>query len=270
MLGEVLTEYDFSHHVASDIAVDQLFLDPTKCKTPDNLDKIATWTEDNLMKLNEAKSEYQIFTRARQSFSSRFSINNEVISRKYSANILGVWLQQDGGWTKNTAEICKRAYAKLSMLTKLKYAGAKTEDLIQIYKVFIRSTAEYACVVFNSNLSSKNSNAIEKIQSTCLKVIYPGLTYPEALAKSGLETMAQRRNKRCLSFSIKATKHPQMKDLFPLNDQTTHNVRKHEKFKVNHAYNNFYRNSAIPYCQRLLNQHSLTLGGEEERRRATG
>ena len=153
MLGEVLTEYDFSHHVASDIAVDQLFLDPTKCKTPDNLDKIATWTEDNLMKLNEAKSEYQIFTRARQSFSSRFSINNEVISRKYSANILGVWLQQDGGWTKNTAEICKRAYAKLSMLTKLKYAGVKQKDLVQIYCLFLRSRAEYCSVASHDSLT---------------------------------------------------------------------------------------------------------------------
>ena len=269
MLGDVLTEYDCTQHVPSDVGVDQLFLDPQQCRTPENLATIATWTKENLMQLNEAKSEYQIFTRSHQSFATRFSINNKVIERKQTAKVLGVWLQSDGSWTRNTSEICKRAYAKIGMLTKLKYAGTKSGDLIQIYKLFVRSTAEYACVAFHSNLGSKNSAAIEKIQSTSLRVIFPSLTYKEAMAKAGLETMAERRHKRCLDFSLKAIKHPQMKSIFPINQHNLHNIRNHEKFKVNHAYNNFYRDSAVPFCQRLLNQHfsSLEGGGQERRRR---
>ena len=150
------------------------------------------------------------------------------------------------------------------MLTKLKYAGTKTEDLVQIYKLFIRSSCEYSSVVFHGSLGRKNTEAIEKIQSTSLRVIYPNLSYSEALVASGLETMAQRRENRCLKFSIKASKHPQQKSLFPLNPNSKHNVRHHEKYKVNHAFNEFYRNSAVPYCQRLLNRHE----SEEERRRS--
>ena len=273
MLGDILTEYDVWQHVPSDVGVDQKFIDLSKCKTPDNLDFIAKWTDENLMKLNEAKSEYQIFTRARQDFAARFSINNKTVDRKFSAKVLGVWLQPDGGWTRNTAEICKKAYSKLGMLTKLKYAGTKTGDLFEIYKLFIRSSAEYSSVAFHSNLGAKNTAVIEKIQSTSLKVIFPNLSYTEALAKSGLETMASRRESRCLKFSIKTAKHPKMKSMFPVNQNNIHNVRKHEKFQVNHANNEFYRNSALPYCQRLLNHHYRALeegGGREVERRTQG
>ena len=255
MLGDILAEYDFKQHVPSDVGVDQLYLDPKKCKTPEYLNGIASWTKENLMKLNEAKSEYQVFTRARKGFATRFAINDKTIDRKYCTKVLGVWVQPDGGWTKNTTEICKRAFSKLSMLTKLKYAGTKQEDLLQIYKLFIMSTAEYSSVAFHSNLGKKNTAAIEKIQSTSLKIIFPSLSYSQALAKSGLETLAKRRQTRCLNFSLKTAKHPQQKRLFPLNQENTHNIRKPEKYQVNHAHNEFYRNSAVPYCQRLLNQY---------------
>ena len=266
MLGDILTEYSSKDHVPSDIGVDQLFLDPSKCKTPKYLDSIANWTTENLMQLNEAKSEYQIFTRTRQEFATRISINNKTIDRKYSAKVLGVWLQPDGGWTKNTSEICKRAFSKLSMLTKLKYAGTKTQDLLQIYKLFIRSTAEYSSVVFHSNLGAKNTAALEKIQSTSLRVIYPNMSYSQALARSGLETLAQRRERRCLSFSLKAAKHPIQNRLFPQNITNNYNVRNHEKYQVNHAFNEFYRNSAVPFCQRLLNKHCRDQEDKKRRR----
>ena len=41
-------------------------------------------------------------------------------------------------------------------------------------------------------------------------------------------------------------------------------VRSCEKFKVNFAHTNTYRDSTIPYCQRLLNR--LDEKKEEERR----
>ena len=54
--------------------------------------------------------------------------------------------------------------------------------------------------------------------------------------------------------------------MFPLNQSTNHimQVRSCEKFKVNFAHTNTYRDSTIPYCQRLLNR--LDEKKEEERR----
>ena len=153
------------------IGIGQKFLDPTRCKMQENLNTIATWTDENLMQLNEDKSNYIIFTKARQDFASRFTLNNKVLERKKATKLVGVWLEEKGGWARNTAEICKNAYAKLSMLTKLKYAGVSTKDLLETYILFIRSRTEYVSVAFHSSLTKKQEKAIERIQSTCLKVI---------------------------------------------------------------------------------------------------
>ena len=65
----------------------------------------------------------------------------------------------------------------MRMLTKLKYVGTKTKDLIEIYSMFIRSTAEYCSTVFHSNLTERLSNKIESIQKTSLKIILGQITY---------------------------------------------------------------------------------------------
>ena len=63
MLANALMEYNFLEHVASDIGVDQLYLPTQGLQTQINLDKIAMWTDNNLMKLKDSKSNYIIFTR---------------------------------------------------------------------------------------------------------------------------------------------------------------------------------------------------------------
>ena len=42
--------------------------------------------------------------------------------------------------------------------------------------------------------------------------------------------------------------------MFPLNIQGPLNLRNTEKYVVNFARTENYRNSAVPYCQRLLNE----------------
>ena len=144
------------------------------------------------------------------------------------------------------------------MITKLKYAGVPTEDLLNIYILFIRSVAEYCAVVFHASLTLEETQKIERIQKTCLKVILGDMyvSYTAALEMCGLQTLAERRKKRCLDFALKCSKHPKMKKLFPLNhEKSSHYLRLKERYKVNFASTGSYKNSAVPYCQRLLNQY---------------
>ena len=204
----------------------------------------------------------------KQEFAARFFANGKLLERKYVSKVLGVWLQEDGEWAKNTSELCKRSYAKMKMLTKLKYAGVSRNDLLDLYKLFIRGSAEYCSVAWHSGLTQAQSKAIEKIQSTALKIILNRdyISYEDALLKTGLTTLYQRQQERCLSFSLKCLNHPQNKRLFPRNVENNNFVRDHEEFKVNHAYNNFYKNSAIPFNQRLLNKHAKESRQEKRRR----
>ena len=66
---------------------------------------------------------------------------------------MGVWLTKDLSFEKNTRKICIKAYKRMSLLTKLKYVGVKTEDLINVYILFIRSITEYCSVLFHTSLT---------------------------------------------------------------------------------------------------------------------
>ena len=146
--------------------------------------------------------------------------------------VLGIWLQQDLGWEKNTKEICKKAYARVSVLSKLKYAGISTEDLITVYILFIRSLTEYCSVVFHSALTLKQSDKIESIQVTSLKVILDVnyVSYSAALEMCALERLSDRRARRQLVFAKRCLDNKFTSGLFPENEQG-----RREKFKVNFA-----------------------------------
>ena len=94
------------------------------------------------MKLNEAKSKFMIFTRTKEDFTTRLSINDVNLDRVSVSQLLGVWISEDLSWAKNCQQICRKAFSRLSMITKLKYVGLGQDDLIHIYILFIRSVTE--------------------------------------------------------------------------------------------------------------------------------
>ena len=218
--------YNFKEHVASDIAVDQVFLNPSNLKTQKTLNNLQNWTSSNLMRLNEKKTNYILFNRIRTPFTTRLTVNDHWLERKQYMKLLGIWLQEDGGWDKNTKELCKKAYMRLSMLTKLRYAGVSTEDLVTIYKTYIRSCLEYNAVSFHSSLTSQQAAMLERCQSVCLKVILQEnyVSYEAALEMVGLENLAERRLKRCIDFSKKCLQHPIHKRMFPPNPNLNNSI----------------------------------------------
>jgi hypothetical protein len=264
-LTDVLIQYNFTEHVASDIGINQRFLPPSITQTQTYNEGIALWTHQNLAKLNSAKSSYMVHTRMKEDFATRFTLDNSHIGRKDTIKVLGVWLGVDPScWDKNTKEIVKRCYASMSLLTKLKYAGLSRKKLINIYCLFIRSSAEYCSVVWHENLTVAQSNAIERIQVVALKIITGKdcprkedghCDYEALLGLCQLTSLSDRRNDRMLSFGKKCIKHPTLNRIFPLNTEDINNVRNHDVFQVNHARTSAYQNSAIPAIQRRLNQH---------------
>ena len=262
-LAGLLSSYNFRSHEASDIGVDQLYLPASNFQTQTHLDAIAEWTANNLMKINEAKSNYMVFSRTKTNFVTRLNVNGTKLDQVSSVKLLGVWITEDMSWGKNTREICRKAYSRISMLTKLKYVGACTEDLIDIYALFIRSCAEYCSVAFHSSLTQDHIRDIERIQKTSLKIILAEkyVDYSSALEMCNLKPLFERREKKCLDFALRCVKHPKNSRIFPLNPNLTnksHGVRSRELFKVNFSRTENYKNSAIPYCQRLLNQNFET------------
>ena len=118
------------------------------------------------MKLNEAKCSYMVFTRTKTEFATRLTINNSHMEKVSVQKLLGVWISEDLSWSRNCKEICKKAYSRLSMITKLKYAGVSLEDLLDIYVLFIRSITEYCAVAFHSSLTIEQNDKLEQIKTS--------------------------------------------------------------------------------------------------------
>ena len=260
MLSGVLRDYDYWSHVPSDIGIEQKYLPTEYSNIQRYLHNIQTWSDVNLTKLNVEKSNYIVFSRCHTDFALRLFMNNENIERKKAIKLLGVWISEDLSWDLNSQEMCKKAYKRITLLTKLKYVGVSTTDLVTIYTLFIRSCLEYCSVVFHSSLTKQQCEMIERVQKICLKVVlYPNYTdYENALVTCKLSKLTDQREKRCLNFSIKCTKHQKHTKMFPVSEtfkNNSHNIRNPQKYTVNFAKSESYRSSSIPYCQRLLNDH---------------
>ena len=81
--------------------------------------------------------------------------------------------------------------------------GVSIEDLIDIYILYIRSIAEYWLLVFHSSLAQEESNKIERIKKTCLKVI--NINYELPCHIEG------KKRKTLPNFSLKCVRHTKNK-----------------------------------------------------------
>ena len=113
---------------------------------------------------------------------------------------------------KNTENIVKRAYAKLTMLRRLKRMGADSKILKLVYYRHIRSILEFGVPVWNGALTINESKQIERVQKIAIHIIYGrSLSYRKSLEKFNIERLKIRRRRLCLNFAKKALKHKRFK-----------------------------------------------------------
>ena len=149
-----------------------------------------------------------------------------------------------------TSEIVKNSYARISILRKLKAFQVPTNDLVNIYVLYIRSRLEQSAVVWHSSLTLGEEKELERVQKVALRLILGNdyQDYDQARSITAIQTLNERRKQLCLKFAKKSVKNGSLKDLFQPNIDSHH-----EKFHVTFAKTDRLKNSAIPFMQRLLN-----------------
>ena len=223
--------------------------------TPQYLREINEWTESKKMMLNQKKTKSLIFNFTKdKKFTTSISLKGETVEIVDSAKLLGVVVSSDLKWDKNTTHIIKNANKMMKMLHIASKFTRNRSHLGNIYKTFIRSRLEYASTLWHSSLTVANRNDIERIQKSAMKVIlkqdYPG--YEESLKILKIESLQERRDRLSLRFAKKCLNHDKFSNMFPRN-QSTVRSRCKEKYLVNMANTERYRQSALPFLQRKLN-----------------
>ena len=141
-------------------------------------------------------------------------------------------ISADLTWRKNTKRIVQKSYQRIIILKKLFEFNVPEVDLLNIYILFIRSMLEQSCVVWHSSITQEEETDLERVQKVCLKIILKEKyeTYEQALERTKLEKLVDRRTKLCLKFAKKCTENEDNRSMFPINPSLhSMETRKHEK-----------------------------------------
>ena len=156
-------------------------------------------------------------------------------------------------WNENIEHITCKARKRLWILRRLRVLGIQNAFLWDVYTKEIRPLLEYACPVWNGNISRKNENELEKIQKQVLKLLLGPkyFSYTEACAEFKAGNLSTRRTKLCTKFAIKEMKKP--KSVFMKYNKVNPRHRHHKHVIEPFARTKRYFGSSIPYLSRIIN-----------------
>ena len=228
-----LSSFNLKQQVPNDVPSHNQFIASHNLQSQQWLNEINQWTKNQKMLVNDKKTKTIIFNYTdKYQFTTRLSINDKPIEVINSTRLLGTIITNDLKWDENTANIVKKANARMELLRKVASFGTNMEELKNIYFLFVRSLLEQSATVWHSSITQENKDDLERVQRSAVKIImgerYNG--YQKALAELEIETLEQRRENLCLNFALKCSKNEKSKKMFPLNEkQHKMNTRKNEK-----------------------------------------
>ena len=108
----------------------------------------------------------------------------------------------------------------MTLLHKIAEFSAPIEDMVSIYVSYIRSILEQSCTVWHSNLTIEDSEDLERVQKSAMRIILKDEynSYEQALESLMLAKLSEQRDKLCLKFAKNCAENDLTKDLFPLNE----------------------------------------------------
>ena len=87
----------------------------------------------------------------------------------------------------------KKAAPLLYYLRQLKRSWIAPKEMLLFYITCISPTLEYACSVFHRALPEYLNDDLERVQWRALRIIFPDLSYSQALETCGVQSLRERR-----------------------------------------------------------------------------
>ncbi|PFX29204.1 RNA-directed DNA polymerase from mobile element jockey [Stylophora pistillata] len=163
-----------------------------------DLDAIAQWSSRNNMNLNPNKCKELVISSPRtRPDLGPLCVNGRPLERVSSHKVLGVTISDTLGWNEHVREIVSKASKRLYILRVLKRSGIPPEDLINIFYALVRSVLEYACVTWSTSLPIYLKDMIERVQKRALRILFPALSYKDAIVAANSTRLNVRRDELC-------------------------------------------------------------------------
>ena len=134
--------------------------------------------------------------------------------------------------------------------------GCSIEEMVHLWKLFCLSILEQSCVVWGSSLTQEDEDNLERTQKTFAKLVLRDqyIDYESALIRLDLKDLGSRRKTLMLKFAKDGIKSGKLVDYFKPR-QTDHHMelRQPDPYRTTKVHTERFKNSSIPYMQRLLN-----------------
>ena len=244
-----------------------------------DLQKIAEFSINNCLRLNEGKSVY-IVLGSKQNISKvnelelpPITINNKVIKRETVVRNLGILFDESLSWDSEINKCISNGYFKLKQAYRFKNFLSKNSKIL-IVKSYLLSQFNYSSIILQ-NLTKEQIHRIQLFQNTCVRFILNLRKYDHissAYTSLGFLKMEHLRDIQALTLmhkiiNDKAPKYLSDKIVFQ-GDYHTHQTRYRDdircsKFKTNFGRNCFFNNIGKKYNEttRTLNlAKSMSIG----------
>ena len=201
MVNDLNTLHSDNWKYVDDLTISEIIPKYSHSNMQYELDHISNWCDLNYMKLNSKKcKELRVnFQRNTPNLLelSQFTINETImIETDTNHKLLGLQIQNFLKWNAHVENITKKAAKRLCIIRIPKRSGVP-EDLIRIYISLIRSILDYTCSVWHTRLPCYLIEKIERIQNRFFRIIYPDLSYRDALALTECQSLEDNRQRLC-------------------------------------------------------------------------
>ena len=258
MVNDVASENQTRWKYVDDITVAEAYNPRISAGTGTQqaMDRIFTRATQDNMTLNVEKCAVMQCTLGGRPRPVNVTANNSSVPVVTSLKLLGVTVLPSLKWDEHIEDIVSKSNSKRYFLAVLRRAGVTSEHLIKFYTTFIRPTLEYAAPVWHSSLPLKLSDSLEAVQRTSLRVIFPDMSYSQALETTGLPMLSTRREQLCAKFARSTYKAEKQQHWFPPKREECHNynLRNNEKLSGHKSRTSRLYNSPVHYFCRLLNK----------------
>lgn len=178
----------------------------------------------------------------------------KISSSEETTKILGFTFGPRPSVAYHVLEIRKKIRRRYWTLINLRGRGFSEAELVQVYTTFIRPLADYCDVVYHSQLTDEQDELLEKLQVHALKLIFgAGISGRKLRELASVETLRERRIRRCDEFAHKCLQSETHSAWFPTKRASTRRSRSSELYLETTARCERLRLSPVHYMRRRLN-----------------
>ena len=172
-------------------------------KLQQDVNKLASWVDDNKLTLNSKKCKYMIISRLQKKSipNCAIQLSGQPLERVRQYKYLGVVITEDLTWSTHISKITSKARKVVGLIYRQFYSMSSTPSLLQLYISLVRPHLEYASPVWDPFLV-KDIQKLESVQKLALKMCRKtwDSSYADNLQLFSLPELSSRRKYLSLSY----------------------------------------------------------------------